>query len=60
MKRKIKIDFSDFWGEHHHWAAQKRNPDVNDQRYNDKWIEDDNTWKIRKNMSVEDRIKINL
>jgi len=51
-----KTDLTVF--EHHHWAAQKRNPDMNDQSYHNKWAEDDNTWKIRKNMSVEERLKI--
>jgi hypothetical protein len=45
---------------HHHWAAGKRNPDQNDHNYNNKWSEDDNTWKMRKNMTVEERLKVIL
>lgn len=53
-----KTDLTVF--EHHHWAANKRNADVNDQNYNNKWSEDDNTWKSRKNMTVKERLKINI
>ena len=53
-----KTDITVF--EHHHWAAQKRNPDINDQSYHNKWAEDDNTWKLRKNMSVQERLKVEL
>lgn len=44
--------------EHHHWAGGKRNPDQNDQNYHNNWSEDDNNWNIRKNMPVEERLKI--
>lgn len=44
--------------EHHHYAAGKRQPDQNDQAYNFKWKEDEITWNRRKNMPVEERIKI--
>jgi hypothetical protein len=46
--------------EHHHWAAGKRNVDQNDQSYHTKWKEDEITWNKRKNMSVEERILVNL
>ena len=44
--------------EHHHWAAGKRNADQNDKSYHTKWQEDEITWKQRKNIPVEDRIKV--
>jgi hypothetical protein len=44
--------------EHHHWAANKRTPDSNDQSYHTKWKEDELTWNKRKNMPVEERILI--
>ena len=43
--------------EHHHWAANKRAPDMHDQAYNNNWNVDLQTWESRKKMSVEDRIK---
>ena len=46
--------------EHHHWAANKRTPDSNDQSYHTKWKEDELTWNKRKNMPVEERILVNL
>lgn len=46
--------------EHHHWANHKRNPDINDQNYNNNWKEDEITWNKRKIMDVRDRLKINL
>ena len=44
--------------EHHHYAAGKRNADVADQSYNDKWKDDEITWNKRKLLPVEERIKI--
>lgn len=44
--------------EHHHWAAGKRKADGADGAYNSKWQEDEVIWTRRKNMKVEDRIKI--
>ena len=46
--------------EHHHYAAGKRNADQADQAYNSKWGVDDQTWKIRKIMPFEQRIKVNI
>lgn len=46
--------------EHHHWAARKRNVDVHDQNYHNKWSEDEITWNIRKNIPVEERLKVQL
>jgi hypothetical protein len=44
--------------EHHHWAAGKRNADVADQGYHSKWKNDEVVWNIRKNLNVEERIKV--
>ena len=44
--------------EHHHYAAGKRNADECDRHYHNKWKEDENTWNIRKNMSLEERLKV--
>lgn len=44
--------------EHHHYAAGKRRVDQMDQAYNLKWKEDELTWNRRKNLPVEERIKI--
>jgi hypothetical protein len=44
--------------EHHHYAAGKRNADQADQAYNHKWKEDEITWNKRKNLPVEERIKV--
>jgi hypothetical protein len=44
--------------EHLHYAAGKRNADMADKAYNDKWKEDELTWNRRKLMSVEERIKV--
>lgn len=44
--------------EHHHYAAGKRQPDQMDQAYNLKWKDDELTWNRRKNLSVEERIKV--
>lgn len=44
--------------EHHHYAAGKRQADKNDQAYNFKWKDDELTWNRRKNLSVEERIKV--
>ena len=46
--------------EHHHWAAGKRNADQNDQNYHNKWAEDEITWNIRKSMTIDERLKVNL
>lgn len=46
--------------EHHHWAAKKRNVDVHDQNYHNKWSEDEIIWNIRKNIPVEERLKVQL
>jgi hypothetical protein len=46
--------------EHLHWAAGKRQGDQADQAYNAKWADDEITWKKRSEMSVEERIKVNL
>lgn len=53
-----KTDATTF--EHHHWAGGKRNADQNDQIYNSKWGEDDKTWKSRLNMTLDERLKINI
>ena len=44
--------------EHHHWAAGKRNADVADQGYHSKWKNDEIVWNNRKNLNVEERIKV--
>jgi hypothetical protein len=44
--------------EHHHHASGKRKPDVFDQSYYGKWKEDEVTWNKRKNMIVEERVKV--
>jgi hypothetical protein len=44
--------------EHLHYAAGKRNTDQADQAYNNKWQEDELTWNKRKQMLVEERIKV--
>ena len=43
--------------EHHHYAAGKRNADVHDMSYNNKWKDDETTWNKRKNMKLEERLK---
>jgi hypothetical protein len=42
--------------EHHHWAANKRQPDLNDQSYYNNFDHDKKTWNTRKNLSVEERL----
>ena len=44
--------------EHHHYAAGKRNADGADQAYHMKWKEDELLWNQRKNMKVEERLKV--
>lgn len=44
--------------EHLHYAAGKRQADQADQAYNAKWKDDELTWNKRKQMPVEERIKI--
>lgn len=44
--------------EHLHYAAGKRNADQADQAYNNKWQEDELTWNKRKQLLVEERIKV--
>jgi len=44
--------------EHHHYAAGKRNADQADQAYNDKWKEDEINWNKRRNLPVDERIKV--
>jgi hypothetical protein len=44
--------------EHFHYAAGKRNADVADQAYNDKWKDDESNWNKRRLLSIEERIKI--
>jgi hypothetical protein len=46
--------------EHHHHASGKRKSDQFDQFYYSKWKEDEITWNKRKNVSVEERILVNL
>ena len=43
---------------HHHWAAGLRTPDVNDHKYHSKFAEDQKMWNLRKNMTIEERLKI--
>lgn len=44
--------------EHKHWVTGKRQADNADQAYHMKWKEDESTWNKRKNMTVEERIKV--
>jgi hypothetical protein len=44
--------------EHCHWAARKRQPDENDQKYNNEWKRDEDIWNVRKKLPVSERIKI--
>ena len=50
------IDVTEFT--HHHYAAGKRNADINDQNYSLKWMEDKSTWNIRKNSPIDERLKV--
>lgn len=43
---------------HEHWVTGKRKPDAADQSYHQKWQEDEKTWNVRKNLPVEERIKV--
>ena len=44
--------------EHMHHAAGKRSVDQHDQSYYQNWKNDESTWNERKNMPVEERIKV--
>jgi hypothetical protein len=44
--------------EHHHYAAGKRNPDQADAAYNKNWATDSATWDSRKNMPLQERLKV--
>ena len=44
--------------EHCHYAAGKRNADQNDVNYNKSWNKDSDTWNKRKNMPIEERLKV--
>lgn len=43
---------------HHHYAAGKRNADINDQKYHEKWNDDKATWNKRKSMSIKERLEV--
>lgn len=45
---------------HHHHTAGKRSADQHDQSYYQNWKKDEETWNVRKNMPVEERIKVNI
>ncbi len=42
--------------EHLHHASGKRKPDQIDAQYHQKWKDDENTWNVRRYMTVEKRI----
>lgn len=44
--------------EHHHYAAGKRTPDQADAAYNRNWVVDSAVWEKRKNMSLQERLKV--
>ncbi len=44
--------------EHHHYAAGKRTPDQADAAYNRNWAVDSAVWDKRKNMSLQERLKV--
>jgi hypothetical protein len=48
----------DFIFEHKHWSCGKRSADVNDQNYYGKFEVDKKNWEIRKNMTLEERLKV--
>jgi hypothetical protein len=44
--------------EHHHYVTGKRQADKNDSAYILKWRDDEITWNRRKNLPLEERIKV--
>ena len=44
--------------EHHHYVTGKRAPDEADAAYNRNWVVDSAVWDKRKNMSLEERLKV--
>ena len=46
--------------EHRHWVTGKRQADSADQAYHHKWKEDELTWLSRKDMPINERIKVVL
>jgi hypothetical protein len=44
--------------EHHHYAANKRNPDQMDLNYNSKFKDDQKVFEYRKKLPIEERVKI--
>jgi len=46
--------------EHHHWSSGKRQADQNDQSYYNNFEKDKKTWEMRKKLSLEERLKVNI
>ena len=55
-----RINDTNFVFEHHHWSSGKRKPDQNDQSYYSNFEKDKSTWEMRKKLTLEERILVNL
>jgi hypothetical protein len=53
------VDFG-FVFEHHHWSSGKRKSDQNDQSYYSNFEKDKNTWEMRKRMTLQERLKVEI
>ena len=46
--------------EHKHWSNHKRQPDINDQSYYSNFENDKKTWEVRKKLTLNERLKVQL
>ena len=60
-KERLKNDLiRNYVFEHLHWSVGKRQPDLNDQNYYNKFEIDKKMWDYRKNLILEERLKVNI
>ena len=53
-----RVNDINFVFEHHHWSSGKRKPDQNDQSYYSNFEKDKKTWEMRKELTLEERLKV--